>query len=81
MLQQPENKDFLEEKLKWVKYRLEIIDKIENKLKEMKMLAEYVKNNNLSSIQIKDINEKINILKQEVLKLDKESKTFSPDYN
>ncbi|SKC55801.1 hypothetical protein [Maledivibacter halophilus] len=81
MIQQGQNKDLLEEKLKWVKYRLEILDKIENKLKEIKTLAQYAKNNNLNSTQIKEINSKINILNEEILKLDEESRTFSPDYN
>lgn len=81
MIQQGQNKDLLEEKLKWVKYRLEILDKIENKLKEMKTLAQYAKNNNLNSTQIKEINSKINILNEEILKLDEESRAFSPDYN
>jgi len=43
----------------------------------MKMLAEYVKDNNLSSTQVKDTNEKINTLNLEVIELDEKSKTFS----
>lgn len=71
-----ENKEFLQEKLKWVKYRLEMLDEIENKLKEMRSLAETVKNNTLNPIKIKEINIKIEQLKKEVIELDEKSRTL-----
>ncbi|EOD00375.1 hypothetical protein [Caldisalinibacter kiritimatiensis] len=73
------NEEYLKEKLEWVKYRLEMLDIIEDKLKEMKSLAEYIKENDLDDEEAMKINNKFNELKEEVIKMDNKSKKFWSD--
>ena len=71
---------YLNQKLEWVKYRLAMLDQIEEKLTEMKQLAEQARDNLLSSNQIEASNEKLHKLQQEVVSLDEQSKIFWLDY-
>jgi len=70
------DEDYLRQKLEWVKYRLEKLDQIQTKLTEMKQLAEYARDNKLSSNQIKESNAKLQTLEREVIHMDAQSKTF-----
>lgn len=70
------DEDYLQQKLEWVKYRLNMLDQVEAKLSEMRKLAEYARDNTLSSQEIKELNMKINKLQQEVIAMDEQSKTF-----
>lgn len=54
------------EKLIWVEKRLAVLKKVDEKLQEMKIIAEYARDNELSKGQKKDLNVKINILDNEV---------------
>lgn len=73
------DENYLIQKLEWVKYRLERLDLIEEKLFEMRQLAEYARDNKLNSTQIKVTNAKLRKLQQEVVDLDEQSKTFLLD--
>ena len=71
------DENYLNEKLEWVKYRLEKLDQIEAKLVEMRHLAENARDYKLSSKQIEGINTKLRKFQQEVMEMDDSSKIFS----
>ncbi|SHH69750.1 hypothetical protein SAMN02745135_01717 [Caloranaerobacter azorensis DSM 13643] len=73
------NEEYLKKKLEWVKYRIEILDKMEEKLEEMKKLVRYAKDNDLDDEEIKEINIKLNRLKNEIVQMDDKSKIFWMD--
>ncbi len=66
----------LDKELRWVKYRQKVLDIIEEKLLQMKMMAEEAKEIKLSSEELKKLNDKLNILVSQVNKLDNESKSL-----
>ena len=70
------NENYLQQKLEWVKYRLGRLDQMEGKLAEMRQLAEYARDNQLSSQEIEASNAKLHKLQQEVIAMDEQSKTF-----
>lgn len=69
---QQEQKKFLKEQVEWCKRQDAILEKIENKLYEMKALAEYARDHNLSLIETDLINNQLNTLKQEVHSLEQQ---------
>lgn len=69
---QQETKKFLEEQVEWCKRQDAILEKIENKLYEMKALAEYARDRNLSLVESQLINTQLNTLKQEVNSLEQQ---------
>jgi len=73
------NENYLTQKLEWVKSRLDMLDQMETKLTEMRQLAEYARDNKLSSKQIKATNDKLHKLQKEVIEMDQQSKTFKLD--
>lgn len=70
------DEDYLKQKLAWATYRLDQLDKVEGKLVEMRKLAEYARDNTLSSEEIKKLNIKLQQLQQAVIAMDDRSKTF-----
>jgi len=70
------DEDYLQQKLEWVKYRLGELDQVEAKLTEIRQLAEYARDNTLSSQEIKELNVKVNKLQQDVIAMDEQSKIF-----
>jgi hypothetical protein len=70
------DEDYLQQKLQWIKYRMDKLDQIEVKLGEMRKLAEYARDNILSDRQVEEINAKLHKLQQAVLEMDEQSKTF-----
>lgn len=64
------NEDYLRQQLEWVKYRMEALDEIEAKLKEMRELAECARDNELSQAKRQEINNRLQKLKSEVNELD-----------
>jgi hypothetical protein len=52
---------------------------MEDKLAEMRHLAEYARDNTLSKKKIKELNRKLHELQHEVVELDDQSKTFKLD--
>lgn len=76
MDEREELKQELQSELQWVKYRMRMLDIIEEKLVQMRNLAEVAKEGNLSVDEVKSINEKINNLAEQVRALDEESRKF-----
>ena len=67
----------LEDQLQEVKQRLEILDMIDGRLFEMKKLAQRVIDEELSEMEIEEINNQVKALEQEVILLDKDSTQLS----
>ena len=62
MDERQELKQELKSELQWVKYRIRMLDIIEEKLVWMRNMAEVVKEGSLSEDEVELINEKINNL-------------------
>lgn len=69
---QQEIKKFLEEQVKWCKQQDAILEKIENKLYEMKELGEYARDYRLSLREIDEVNRQLGALKLEVHSLEQQ---------
>ena len=69
---QEEMKKFLEEQVAWCKWQDNILEEIENKLHEMKKIAEYARIHELPLIEVNKLNEQLNTLKQEVYALEQQ---------
>lgn len=63
-------KQELEKELQWVRYRQKMLDSIEEKLLQMKKLAEKAIEANLNHEELKNINSKLNNLAAQVNALD-----------
>ncbi|TGE32600.1 hypothetical protein [Desulfosporosinus sp. Sb-LF] len=74
------DENYLIRKLEWVKYRLEMLNQIDEKLVEMRQLAEGARDNKLSGKQIKVINTRLHRCQQEVSEMDEQSRTFWLDF-
>lgn len=74
MDEREELREELEQELQWVKYRQKMLDNIEEKLLQMKELAQQAKDDNLSAEELATINTKINRLAVQVNALDEESR-------
>jgi len=64
----------LQQELQWVKYRQKMLDMMEEKLMEMKLLAEQAKQINMSSEELEIINNRLNNLASQVRAIDSESR-------
>lgn len=64
----------LEQELHWIKYRQMMLDIIDEKLLQMKNLAEQAKQGNQTEEELKVINTKINDFAIQVRALDEESR-------
>jgi hypothetical protein len=69
----------LEQELHWIQYRQKMLDIIEDKLFQMRELAEKAKEANLSRKELKDINVAIHNLEEQVKALDSESRNSEDD--
>lgn len=67
-------KQELEAELQWVKYRMRMLEIIEEKLLRMRKISDMAKRSDISLDEIESINIEINNLVQEVKALDGESK-------
>ena len=74
MDEREELKKELEAELQWVKYRIRMLDIIEEKLLQMRKMAEVAKEANLSVEKIEAINAEIHNLEEQVRGLDSESR-------
>lgn len=68
--------EYVTERLEWVTHRLKVLDKIDEKLQEMKAIAEYARDNELGEREKEELNRKINQLGQEVQILHEKDKNF-----
>ncbi len=66
---QQDIKMFLEDQYQWVKEQDEILERIEIKLYEMRNIAEYARDQQLSSEERNRLNNQLNELKLEILEL------------
>lgn len=73
------NEDYLRQQLEWVKYRMEALDEIEAKLKEMRELAERARGNDLTQAEAREVNARLQELEKEVKTLDAGSMVFWMD--
>ena len=64
-------KEFLEDELKRSKEHSTILDEINIKLREMKEIAEYALNNNLTKEETSRLNSRLVSLKEEIIELEK----------
>ncbi|MGI6093117.1 MAG: hypothetical protein ACOYD5_09070 [Negativicutes bacterium] len=67
------------EQLEWVRRRLEALDKIEAKLRQMRELAIYAASRTLTNEEASQVQEWINILQAEVNEIDKATKKSQQD--
>ncbi len=74
MDEKEQKKQELELELQWVKYRLMILETIEEKLQQMRLLAEQVMQSDLTKEEMEVQNEIFNDLAVQVRELDKESR-------
>lgn len=63
---QQEKKRFLEEQIEWCKKQEGILEEIDEKFYEMKEIAEYAHDNELTPLEIDKLNGQFITLKQEV---------------
>lgn len=76
MDEREELKQELKSELQWVKYRIRMLDIIEEKLVQMRNIAEMAKEGNFSVDEIESINEEINNLAEQAIALEEESRKF-----
>lgn len=69
----------MKDELAWVKYRISVLDKIEEKLIRMRNIAEKAKSENLSRDEIKKLNDELANLSSQVKALDEESRKIDDE--
>ncbi|WP_236896265.1 hypothetical protein [Clostridium beijerinckii] len=69
----------LKAELQWVKYRMRMLDIIEEKLLQMRRMAETAKELKLSAEEINSLNIEIHNLEEQVKALDSESRKTKDD--
>lgn len=69
----------MKDELAWVKYRISILDKIEEKLIRMRNIVEKAKSENLSRDEIKRLNDELANLSSQVKALDEESRKIDDE--
>ncbi|MGO4888814.1 hypothetical protein ACJ2A9_13750 [Anaerobacillus sp. MEB173] len=67
-----EQRKFLEEQLEWTKNQAQILDEMNEKLLEMKRIAQSVLEDNLSDVEKESVNDQFNRLKKEVAALEQQ---------
>ncbi|MDV2684285.1 hypothetical protein RYX56_07880 [Alkalihalophilus lindianensis] len=67
-----EHIDFLKQQLEQGKQRARLLEEIEEKLIEMRVIAEEILRNELSSFEKEAMNERFQLLQSEVIKLQKQ---------
>ena len=73
---QQKHKKFLEEQLEWCKEQDRILEEIDVKLHEMKEIAEYALEQEMTSEEIHQLNRQLNELKREVHALEQQLHTM-----
>lgn len=79
MDEKEELKHELEQELQWVQYRQKMLNIIEEKLLEMRKIAEEVKQYNHASEELEELNAKLNNLAVQVRALDGESRLIEDE--
>ncbi len=73
------NADYLKQKLEWVEQRIKALDEIEVRLREMRELAEYTRDNDIDFTGAQKINDRLRVMQEEVTELDERSRVFWMD--
>ena len=60
MDEREELKEELQQKLQWVQYRQKMLNIMEAKLLQMKLIAEQAKQGNITSEELEDLNDRLN---------------------
>ncbi len=68
--------DHLRQQLEWVTRRIKALDEIDVRLKEMKALAMFARDNNVNRVQLQEVNDKLCALQKKVTELDERSRVF-----
>ncbi|MGI8385390.1 hypothetical protein [Robertmurraya sp. P23] len=66
-----EQRIFLEETIQMTKEHIQILDKMEVLMSEMREIAQYILSNELKKIEVRRLNNQFNELKEEVVMLEK----------
>lgn len=74
MDEREELKQELKQELQWVKYKMRMLDIVEEKLVRTRIMAEIDKDGNINTDEVKAINTEINNLVEQVRALDEESR-------
>ena len=74
MDEREELKQELKSELQWVKYRIRMLNIIEEKLVQMRKMGEVAREENISVDKVEAINAEINNLEEQVRALDSESR-------
>lgn len=67
---------FLEQQLEWSKKQTQLLNEIDKKLHEMKGIAEFALEHELSEMELNDLNDQLAQLKKEVQFLEKQLYTI-----
>lgn len=70
-----EQKEILERQLRWTKEQIRILDEMDGKLQEMKKIAEYAAENDLSIEEVEKLNSQLKELQTEYSFLEAQRKT------
>ncbi|MGI6649671.1 MAG: hypothetical protein ACOX5W_11650 [Bacillota bacterium] len=73
------NEDYLKQKLEWVEQRMAALEEIEVKLREMRSLATYARDNYLNREMAREFNARLRVLQWEINALDKQTRVFWMD--
>lgn len=73
------NEDYLRQKLEWVEQRMQALEEIEARLREMRELAEYVRDNDIGSAEAQELNDRLQAMQQKVTELDEKTREFWMD--
>jgi len=71
--------DYLRQQLEWVKYRVKALEEIEAKLREMRSLATYARDNYIDRDMSREFNARLQVLQQEIIALDEQTRVFWMD--
>jgi uncharacterized small protein (DUF1192 family) len=69
---QQERKEFLVKQLEWYKRQDCILEEIEKKLFHMNELVKYACDHDLMSLEIDELNSRLNVLKREIFSLEEQ---------
>ncbi|NLC07863.1 MAG: hypothetical protein GX755_07860 [Syntrophomonadaceae bacterium] len=73
------NEDYLKQKLEWVEQRMAALQMIEVKLREMRSLATYARDNYLNREMAREFNARLRVLQREINTLDEQTRVFWMD--
>ncbi|NMA52553.1 MAG: hypothetical protein GX949_06055 [Peptococcaceae bacterium] len=73
------SKEYLQHKLVWVTQRLAALEEIEAKLREMRSLATYARDNYINQEVAREFNARLSKLQQEITALDEQTRVFWMD--